>query len=435
MPENIKPFCFILMPFGVKKDDKGQDIDFDEVYKKLIKPAIKDADLEPIRADEEIIGGSIHKAMYERLILCDYAIADLTLSSANVFYELGVRHGARPHTTISIFKNQTYLPFDISFLRAIPYEMDDDDKIDLAKKTITKLLNNARDPHTDSPLFQTFDELKPTKISHLKTDVFRKQVKYSQNIKDDLEIARGNKKVREVHDQLASIPDVENGVIVDLFLSYRAIGDCEAMVKLVDEMVEPMKSTKMIQEQLGFALNRLGKRDQAEKVLMKIINKFGNDSETNGILGRVYKDSWQDTLKAGKNLLANSYLDRAIECYVAGFNADIRDAYPGINALTLLDCANRQDVKNELLPVVKYAVCQKLKDKNPDYWDYATLLEISVIEGNKEDASKYLGQALMLKREEWEGETTANNLKLFRENRKARGESIDWVKELEQELI
>ena len=110
------------------------------------------------------------------------------------------------------------------------------------------------------------------------------------------------------------------------------------------------------------------------------------------------KDSWQDTLKAGKNLLANSYLDRAIECYVAGFNADIRDAYPGINALTLLDCANRQDVKNELLPVVKYAVCQKLKDKNPDYWDYATLLEISVIEGNKEDASKYLGQALMLKR-------------------------------------
>ena len=59
-----------------------------------------------------------------------------------------------------------------------------------------------------------------------------------------------------------------------------------------------MKSTKMIQEQLGFALNRLGKRDQAEKVLMKIINKFGNDSETNGILGRVYKGQLARYLKS-----------------------------------------------------------------------------------------------------------------------------------------
>jgi len=34
--------------------------------------------------------------MFERLILCEYAVADLTTANANVFYELGIRHAIRP---------------------------------------------------------------------------------------------------------------------------------------------------------------------------------------------------------------------------------------------------------------------------------------------------------------------------------------------------
>jgi len=49
-----------------------------------------------IRADEERGGGIIHKPMYERLLLAEIVIADLTFASANVFSELGVRHAARP---------------------------------------------------------------------------------------------------------------------------------------------------------------------------------------------------------------------------------------------------------------------------------------------------------------------------------------------------
>ena len=86
----MKPFCFILMPFGTKTDENGKTVEFDEIYNKIIKPAVINANLKPIRADEEIIGGIIHKSMFERLMLCDYAIADLTTANANVFYELGI---------------------------------------------------------------------------------------------------------------------------------------------------------------------------------------------------------------------------------------------------------------------------------------------------------------------------------------------------------
>jgi hypothetical protein len=80
-----RPLCFVLMPFGTKPNAAGSLIDFDAVYQDLIAPAIADAELEPLRADEEMTDGIIHKPMFERLILCEYAVADLTTANANVF--------------------------------------------------------------------------------------------------------------------------------------------------------------------------------------------------------------------------------------------------------------------------------------------------------------------------------------------------------------
>src|SRR5215212_3697612 len=95
-----KPLCFVLMPFGKKTDASGNSVEFDRVYHEIIEPAIERSELESIRADEEMTGGIIHKPMFERLILCEYAVADLTTANANVFYELGVRHAVRPWSTV-----------------------------------------------------------------------------------------------------------------------------------------------------------------------------------------------------------------------------------------------------------------------------------------------------------------------------------------------
>src|SRR5688572_2037119 len=109
--------CFVLMPFGQKPDAGGAIVNFDAVYQELIKPAILEAHMEPLRADEEVAGGIIHKAMFERLILCEYAVADLTTGNPNVFYELGVRHAARPASTVALFSKGSRLPFDVTALR------------------------------------------------------------------------------------------------------------------------------------------------------------------------------------------------------------------------------------------------------------------------------------------------------------------------------
>lgn len=285
-----RPLCFVLMPFGTKPDPSGTIVDFDAVYLELIRPAIEEAELDPIRADEEQTGGIIHTAMFERLILCEYAVADLTTANANVFYELGVRHAMRPWTTVLLFAEGGRLPFDVAPLRAMPYRLGGDGKpSDIAgtKTEIGKRLRLARTPAKDSPLFELIKDLQPPEIAHLKTDVFRDRVRYSTAMKDRLAAARKQdvEAVRSVEKDLGPIHDAEAGVVIDLFLSYRAVKAWDDMIALVKKMSTPLAETVMVQEQLGLALNRAGRGDESEGVLTQLIEKRGPSNETYGILG------------------------------------------------------------------------------------------------------------------------------------------------------
>lgn len=314
------------MPFGKKPTASGKAIDFDAVYDQLIKPAIAAAGLDPLRADEEMTGGIIHKPMFERLILCEYAIADLTTANANVFYELGLRHAIRPATTVLLFAKDTgQLPFDVASLRSIPYKIDADGKAAESTKTSAMLaerLREARKHTTDSPLYQLVDNYPD--IQRLKTDVFRDQIEYSEQIKKRLSNARkqGLDAVQAIEDelnQLAPIADTESGVIIDLYLSYRAVRGWQKMIDLVPKMPSPLAATVMVQEQLGLALNRAGRGDEAEKVLLDLIARRGPSSETYGILGRVYKDRWEAATQSKQDRLAQGLLRQAIEAYLKGF--------------------------------------------------------------------------------------------------------------------
>jgi tetratricopeptide (TPR) repeat protein len=438
------PLCFILMPFGIKANAEGSMINFDRVYQDLIAPAVHNAELEPIRADQETTGGIIHKPMFERLILCPFAVADLTTANANVYYELGVRHAFKPFSTVQIIAEGSRLPFDVQMLRTIPYKLDTDGVPDPAKAAATSaaiatFLKQARSGAKDSPIFQLIDGLPVPDVEHLKTDVFRDQVDYSEQVKGKLADARRSSQradaVRAVQEDLGDIADLDTGVAIDLMLSYRATSAWEDMVKLIREFSGPLAQAVMVREQLGLALNRLKRRDEAQQVLLKLLEERGPSSETCGILGRVYKDQWEDATKSGNAFLAKGYLDKAIKMYLQGFEADWRDAYPGINAITLMELRNPPDNRRkELVPVVRYAVQRKIEKGKPDYWDYATLLELAVLDGDQDAAAQALGDALANVREKWEPETTAHNIRLIRETRQARGEPTPFEADVEQAL-
>jgi tetratricopeptide (TPR) repeat protein len=431
-----RPLCFVLMPFGKKPAIAGGLVDFDAVYRELIAPAVAEAGLEPLRADEELTGGVIHKPMFERLLLCEYAVADLTTANANVFYELGVRHAVRPWSTVLLFaEGSGRLPFDVGLLRALPYQLDGGGRpaaVEADRAALAERLQAARRAETDSPLFQLLDGY--PEIDHTRTDVFRDRVGYSLRQKQRLAEARrqGLEAVRAVEAELGRLDDLEAGVIIDLFLSYRAVRGWDEMIRLAERMPRPLADTVMVQEQLALALNRAGRGEKAEQVLLDLLAKRGPSSETYGILGRVYKDRWEAALKGDDAPLARGLLERAIDAYRRGFEADWRDAYPGINAVTLMELKEPPDPRrHELIPVVRYAIGRRIAAGRPDYWDHATRLELAVLARDEEAAAAALADALPLVREPWEPETTERNLRLIRGARERRAEPVPWAEEIE----
>src|SRR5205823_1563287 len=99
---------FVVMPFSVKEARRATpatdtlpaipaiNVDFDQVYEHLIKPALQKAGCVPFRADKEPGAGDIRTDMFYELVTADVIVADISLLNANVFYELGVRHGVAP---------------------------------------------------------------------------------------------------------------------------------------------------------------------------------------------------------------------------------------------------------------------------------------------------------------------------------------------------
>ncbi|MFI5499124.1 TRAFs-binding domain-containing protein [Nocardia asteroides] len=404
-----KPLCFVLMPFGTK-GDLGSTVEFDDIYEHLVKPAVEAAGMSCLRADEEQLGGFIHRPMFERLLVCDYAVADLTQANANVYYELGIRHAARPWSTVLISAKGFRLPFDLAPNRVLRYELDDDGRpcdLDADRARLTASLRVAREKqHTDSPLFEEFAELWSERMDPRHLQAFHDRVALSEEVRGQLDEARGTaragderairrgvEQVKRVHAAMADLDAYDDGVLIDLLLAYRDFRQWQEVIALVKVLPAHLARSATVREQLAMAYNRLEPGSvRAERELRALGAEYGNSSETLGILGRVYKDRW--TAAQGTSH-ARAHLKRAIDTYVEGFELDSRDPYPGVNAVHLLWISDRDGERlAKLLPVVEFAARTRVLRGGADYWDYATMIELSIYAGAMAEAVDWMDQAL-----------------------------------------
>ena len=178
---------------------------------------------------------------------------------------------------------------------------------------------------------------------------------------------------------------------------------------------------------------------QAMQVAAETVEKYGSiDVLANnagfGLLGGVYKRQWLDAVKAGRAVKADGLLKLAEETYRKGFETDWRDPYPGVNAVTLRAVRGKTDDDfQELLYMVRYSVRQRLKQGTPEYWDYASDHQLSIIAGDRDRASDALQGLLIRAKERFETSTTLEGLQLLRPWCLERGQSA-WLAEIESEV-
>lgn len=103
---------FVIMP--LRKE-------FDEVYQDIIKPAVVEVGILPVRADEIYSRNAIIDDIWLYIQKSAWVIADLTGRNPNVFYELGLAH-AIGRNPILLTQNIDDVPFDLRHWRCIEYQ-------------------------------------------------------------------------------------------------------------------------------------------------------------------------------------------------------------------------------------------------------------------------------------------------------------------------
>jgi tetratricopeptide (TPR) repeat protein len=125
-----KNICFAIMPFQ----------DFDNQWELAFKPAIQEAGLEPLRADEKSLGTN---AIVNDITSCIFnacmIIADVSGRNSNVLYELGLAHAAKKPVVILVQDEQD-VPFDLRHIRYLKYS---DRKLPQLRPELTERIKNT----------------------------------------------------------------------------------------------------------------------------------------------------------------------------------------------------------------------------------------------------------------------------------------------------
>jgi len=349
----VKPHCFVVMPFGKKKGADGHPFDFNAIYKTLIKPAIEDAGFEPFRADEETASGDILTDMFQELLLADMVLCDLSIDNANAFYELGIRHALRKRGVVHIQAGRAYMPFDIFNVRTLPYHITpegvpDPEFIKTDIKSIARLLRDTWASDQDaihSPIYNLLSGMKEPERKSLQTPLATGFWREYDEWKDRVTVAQREKHIGDILLLTEEIrnPLIREDAVAEVGSALAKLGRNELALSQYREGISVNSNNLNFRREEAFHLNRVGRVNEAIVKIEGILNDFPQDTESISYLGRIYKEMWTNSWNRIPNKAKRlktafetyHWLIKSIDMYMKGFQMDLRDYYPGINAYTL----------------------------------------------------------------------------------------------------
>lgn len=324
---------FIVRPFGKKRD-----VDFDAIERDLIKPALDKAGLLGNTTTEIFEAGNIREDMFRLLVTADVVLADVSMHNANVFYELGIRHGIRPRATFLINSKIDDFPFDLQTDRYLQYDRANPAASVEALAQGLKATVDGQRP--DSPVYRVLPELKspdPAVLKVVPSD-FREAVDRACKSKE-----RGD--LRLLAHEARTFEWASEGL--------RVVGRAQFDVAAWAGAVESFEWLRELQpddveanQRLGTCYQRLGDLIRANESIARVIQSKdaarGQRAEALALHARNVKALWlSDYRKAALaecpvEALRSPRLAESIDNYASGFSLDLNHFYSGLNAMSLL---------------------------------------------------------------------------------------------------
>lgn len=154
----------------------------------------------------------------------------------------------------------------------------------------------------------------------------------------------------------------------------------------------------------GLLLRRIGRLQEAQYELTRLLEASQRDSETLGMLAAVWADLWQQRGEAGDGPAARDALERSQALYAEGFAKVPSDTYTGINAASkaalLGDLNAAQALARQVLDVLQERLAARNGQPAPDYWERVTEPEALLLLGEGERALTLYHQARVAHQQE-----------------------------------
>jgi hypothetical protein len=339
--------AFIVRPFNIQAG-----IDFERVQRELIDPVLTAEGVSGRTTQEIARAGNIRMDMFERLVLADVVIADISIHNANVYYELGIRHALRERTTILIRADASKIPFDLTTDRYLEY--DQDNPAASREALADALRQSLAAENADSPVFLLLPWLEPPDAEALQPvpREFNEDVARACREGDRPMLAVLDEEVEDFDwrlpgRRLVGRAQFEVKAWPDARATWESVRkerseDVEANLKLAtvfQRLEEPARSSEVLERVLGRP--KLARADRAEALALKASNAKQR-----------WIAEWRGAPAAERAsaALRSSFLSEGRQAYDDGFLADQNEWYPGINALALA------------------TVTLELIDRAPDAW-------------------------------------------------------------------
>ncbi len=404
-----KKKCFVIMGFGKKTDYRtSRLLDLDKTYKHIIKPAVTEAGLECIRADEIVHSGTIDVPMYEMLMEADLVIADLSTSNVNAAYELGVRHALRPRTTIVIAEQEFAFPFDVNHISIRTYRLDgevlDIDEVGRFKPELKSAIETIlEESKPDSPVYTFLKQLTPPSMGEVEALVAAAADEAPSDPGDNPTLAG-------LLDQAATAKAADD------FLTAKALLGAARAIAPHDPYIVQQLALVTYKSKQPTVLAAL---EEARDVLKDPDPMSSNDAETLGIWGAIHKRFWEENGDPAD-------LDRSIAAYEKGYRL-LDDYYNGINYAFLLNvrAANAEPADAitdfvlarrvrahvvELCEAARAKLSGREGTEEQRYWILATEAEAALGLGQAARKDELLAEAAALDPQPWMVESTETQL-------------------------
>lgn len=343
----VKPICFMVMPFGVKEVPAGTAkapgrVDFDRLWHAAIRPTLEVLGYVPVRADQEVGALIIHE-MLERLYFADLVLAEMSIPNGNVYYEIGVRHAAKPKGCVLVAADWSLPLFDAQQMRRLVYPLPEEHVSDAQAESIAKVLKDGIPKMRigGSPMFQVLGGY-PGAVDENRALTMRDELAQHAAFTDRIraiELIDDRDKAREASLALAArfpaADQLRRSVAVPIVKMLRDRAGWKSMADYVDALPDELRELPLLKEQRALATSKLGNNEEAIAAIEGVIAMHGESSERRGLVGGRYKRIAAEALKSENDIRYRDALDRAIEAYERGMKLELGDYFCASNLARL----------------------------------------------------------------------------------------------------